>query len=120
MDAPPADGVRARVGHPHGTTTTRPATGCRDAALENTTARVTSIVVDLDVPSRMRDGVILTADVYRAAGGGPWPMLVARTTCGKGVPSETAWNGVSPTEAGRRGFMTVVKDRGGQPDPCLA
>jgi uncharacterized protein len=30
-----------------------------------------SIAVDFDVPERMRDGVVLKADVYRPAGAGP-------------------------------------------------
>jgi len=32
----------------------------------------------------MRDGVILRADVFRPAEGGPWPVLVMRTPYGKG------------------------------------
>jgi uncharacterized protein len=77
-------------------------------AVETSVAR--AIAVDFDVPARMRDGVVLRADVYRPAGDGLWPTLVIRTPYGKGVMSENAWNGVSPTEAARRGFMLVIQD----------
>ena len=34
-----------------------------------------AVAVERDVPCRMRDGVILYADVYRPAQGqGPWPV----------------------------------------------
>jgi predicted acyl esterase len=31
--------------------------------------------LEKNVPGRMRDGVLLRADVYRPAGAGPWPAL---------------------------------------------
>ena len=68
------------------------------------------MLVDFDVPARMRDGVVLRADIYRPAGEGSWPTLVVRTPYGKGSITENAWNGVSPTEAARRGFLVVVQD----------
>jgi uncharacterized protein len=36
-----------------------------------------------DVPAVMRDGTILRADVYRAADGGPFPVLLVRTPYGE-------------------------------------
>ena len=69
-----------------------------------------AIQVEFDVPASMRDGVVLKADVYSAAGDGPWPTIVIRTPYGKGVMSENAWNGVSPVEAARRGFIVVIQD----------
>jgi putative CocE/NonD family hydrolase len=41
------------------------------------------VLVQTDVPARMRDGVILRADVYRPAGAGPYPVLLTRTPYGK-------------------------------------
>lgn len=73
-------------------------------------ASCSSVLVDFDVPARMRDGVVLRADIYRPAGEGSWPTLVVRTPYGKGSITENAWNGVSPTEAARRGFLVVVQD----------
>jgi len=69
-----------------------------------------AVIVEFDVPASMRDGVVLRADVYRPVGEGPWPTLVVRTPYGKGSITENAWNGVSPTEAARRGFLVVVQD----------
>lgn len=69
-----------------------------------------SVLVAIDVPARMRDGVVLKADVYSPAGEGSWPTLVVRTPYGKGSMTENAWNGVSPTEAARRGFLVVIQD----------
>jgi predicted acyl esterase len=40
---------------------------------------MTSVTIDYDVPVRMRDGVILRADVYRPDARGPRPVIVART-----------------------------------------
>jgi uncharacterized protein len=69
-----------------------------------------TVRVDFDVPARMRDGVILRADIYRPNDDGPWPTLLARTPYGKGVLSEAHWNGISPVDAARRGFMVVIQD----------
>jgi len=41
------------------------------------------VKVKRDVPVPMRDGVVLRADVFRPAEGGPWPVLVRRTPYGK-------------------------------------
>ena len=41
------------------------------------------VSVQTDVPARMRDGVILRADVYRPTGTGPYPELLTRSPCVK-------------------------------------
>ncbi|MGO4250277.1 CocE/NonD family hydrolase [Paenarthrobacter sp. RAF54_2] len=69
-----------------------------------------SVLVEFNVPARMRDGVVLRADVYRPTGDGRWPTLVVRTPYDKGAITENAWNGISPTEAAQRGFIVVVQD----------
>jgi len=69
-----------------------------------------SVQVEFDVPARMRDGVVLRADVYRPAGDGPWPTLVVRTPYNKGDAAGNVWNGFSPTEVARSGFMMIVQD----------
>ena len=69
-----------------------------------------SVLIAYDVPVPMRDGVVLKADVYSPVGDGPWPTLVIRTPYSKSSVTENAWNGVSPTEAARRGFMVVIQD----------
>jgi putative CocE/NonD family hydrolase len=68
------------------------------------------VEVEFDVPARMRDGVVLRSDVYRPAGDGPWPTLVVRTPYNKGGAADNVWNGFSPTEVARKGFMMVIQD----------
>ena len=41
------------------------------------------VVVQRNVPAKMRDGVVLRADVHRPDRGGPYPVLVMRTPYGK-------------------------------------
>lgn len=36
------------------------------------------VTIEHDVSAAMRDGVVLRADVYRPATGGPWPVLLTR------------------------------------------
>lgn len=69
-----------------------------------------SVQVEFDVPARMRDGVVLRSDVYRPVGGGPWPTLVVRTPYNKGGGADNLWNGFSPTEVARKGFIMVIQD----------
>jgi len=42
------------------------------------------VVIERNVPVRMRDGTILRADIHRPDRGGPYPVLVMRTPYGKG------------------------------------
>jgi putative CocE/NonD family hydrolase len=46
-------------------------------------ADAAQVVVDRDVPVKMRDGVVLRADVWRPGGDGLYPVLVMRTPYGK-------------------------------------
>ncbi len=55
----------------------------------------------------MRDGVVLRADVYRPAGEGRWPVLLARTCYGKAT--WPAW--IDPVRtAAEDGYAVVVQD----------
>lgn len=45
-----------------------------------------ALVVDRDVPVPMDDGVVLRADVFRPATGGPWPVVMTAGPYGKGIP----------------------------------
>lgn len=42
-----------------------------------------ALLAEHNVPAAMRDGTILRADVYRAADGGPFPVLLVRTPYGE-------------------------------------
>ncbi|ANY22175.1 CocE/NonD family hydrolase [Gordonia terrae] len=66
------------------------------------------VVVDLDVPASMRDGVVLRADVYRPASGGPWPVLLTRLPYDKRMPGLLAL--IDPLSKVQAGFIVVVQD----------
>lgn len=68
------------------------------------------ILVEKNVEARMRDGVILRADVYRPAGEGRRPALLQRTPYSKN-PGETPSYFHRLAEAG---FVVVVQDTRGR------
>jgi uncharacterized protein len=70
------------------------------------------VSVDFDVPAKMRDGVILRANVYRPVGEGPWPVLFTRLPYGKDLPLGTSL--MDPTQVARRGYIVVVQDTRGR------
>jgi len=55
----------------------------------------------------MRDGIVLRADVYRPASGGPFPVLVYRTPYGK---SNAAQDYQIHLKAVERGYVVVLQD----------
>jgi putative CocE/NonD family hydrolase len=71
-----------------------------------------SVTVEVDVPAQMRDGTVLRANVYRPAGEGPWPVLLARTPYDK--DAGPGLEGIDPILAARRGFMVVTQDTRGR------
>lgn len=79
------------------------------AVISSVTAQP-SVIVEFDAPARMRDGVILRPDVHRPSADGPWPALVVRTPYNKSGAADNLWNGFSPTEVARQGFMMVIQD----------
>ena len=72
-----------------------------------------NVRVEFDVPARMRDGVVLRANVYRPEGEGPWPTLLTRLPYGKDDPAQTSfW--LDPVQTAANGFMVVVQDTRGR------
>lgn len=69
-------------------------------------------VIEYDVAVPMRDGCVLRADVYRPAGDGPWPVIVARTPYNRTISIEIQH--LDPWAAVRRGFIAVVQDTRGR------
>ena len=69
-----------------------------------------NITVERNVPARMRDGVVLYADVYRPSGQGRFPALLLRTTYNKDAESSSAMT----RAAVRRGYVVVAQDVRGQ------
>jgi len=65
-------------------------------------------LIEIDVPVEMRDGTVLRADVYRPAGDGPWPVIVARTPYDKSDPYVTML--LDPLLAVRHGLIAVIQD----------
>lgn len=70
--------------------------------------RFREVEVERNVPSRMRDGVILYADVYRPKGDGPWPVLLMRHPYDKTQAENLSY--AQPTWYARYGYMVVVQD----------
>lgn len=69
-----------------------------------------SVRVGKNVEARMRDGVILRADVYRPAADGTYPVLLQRTPYSK--HDDTYLEGFRALAA--RGFIVVVQDTRGR------
>lgn len=91
-------------------------TPCRDpegavtiASPQATRAMPSRIIVELDVPITVRDGTPLSADVYRPADEGRYPVLLARTTYGK----STWGRWIDPERCAAEGWVVVVNDMRG-------
>src|SRR5712692_5260450 len=70
-----------------------------------------SVLVELDVPVPMRDGVRLRANVYRLPEG-RWPVLLTRLPYGKDLP--LGGSVLDPVQAARRGYVVIVQDTRGR------
>src|SRR5579863_9648103 len=70
--------------------------------------QIEAIIVEFDVPARMRDGTILRANIHRPAGEGRWPVLLARIPYSKDLLGAAA--DLDPVQAARRGYVVVVQD----------
>ncbi len=68
------------------------------------------VVIEKNVEGRMRDGVMLRADVYRPSGGGTYPALLQRTPYSKSDPDDLP--GFRRIAA--QGFVVVVQDTRGR------
>lgn len=69
-----------------------------------------SVVVERNVPCRMRDGVTLRGDLYRSAEAAPGPVLVHRTPYDKLHPTFVTSLMIHPFEAVDRGYAVYVQD----------
>lgn len=70
------------------------------------------ITVEFDVPAKMRDGVVLRANVYRPEGEGRWPVLLTRLPYGKDFPLGASV--MDPAQVARRGYVVIVQDTRGR------
>jgi putative CocE/NonD family hydrolase len=70
--------------------------------------RFREVAIERDVPSRMRDGTTLYADIYRPEGDGPWPVLLMRHPYDKTQPENISY--AHPIWYARYGYMVVIQD----------
>src|SRR5438552_11550548 len=70
----------------------------------NLAAAQNEVTVERDVPVKMRDGVVLHADVYRPKTEGKFPVLLQRTPYNKDGGVEFGVKAVA------RGYVTIIQD----------
>jgi putative CocE/NonD family hydrolase len=80
------------------------------ATLVALTGAADSVRLDKNVEARMRDGIVLRADIYRPPADGSYPVLLQRTPYSKNDESYVA--GFRSLAA--RGFLVVVQDTRGR------
>ncbi len=69
---------------------------------------VANVMVQKDVPAKMRDGTTLMSNVYRPADGGPFPVLLTRMPYGKDLPFNATY--LDPVRAARSGYIVAIQD----------
>jgi putative CocE/NonD family hydrolase len=67
-----------------------------------------AVIVERNVPCKMRDGVTLRANVYRPSDGGPFPALVTRLPYGK--DTNLIYSVLDPVRLADAGYIVVVQD----------
>ncbi len=71
-----------------------------------------SLKVETNLPVKMRDGIVLYADVYRPDGPGPFPVVLQRTPYDKSAPG--SFTSLDPLKAARNGYAVVIQDTRGR------
>ncbi len=72
-----------------------------------------SIVIEKGVPIRMRDGVVLQADIFRPAAAGKYPVLLQRTPYNKNTIA-VAMVRLDTIRMVRAGYVVVIQDTRGR------
>jgi predicted acyl esterase len=70
------------------------------------------LVVERDVPARVRDDTVFYADVYRPSSGGPFPVILMRLPYDKTQAQSLTYR--HPARYAARGYMVVVQDTRGR------
>ncbi len=73
---------------------------------------ISSIRIDRDVPMKMRDGVVLRADIYRPDDSERHPAIVVRTPYNKWLSADSDY--LSAVQAAFTGYAFVVQDLRGR------
>lgn len=68
------------------------------------------MIVELNVPIRMRDGVITRSDVYRPKKAGKYPVVLERTPYDKSFTMRDQVYCLRPIRAVSRGYAVVIQD----------
>lgn len=63
-----------------------------------------NVIIQQNVPVKMRDGTVLRADIYRPAAPGKYPVLLERTPYNKAGEVENAYN------AAGHGYVVIIQD----------
>jgi uncharacterized protein len=71
------------------------------------------LIVERDVPARMRDGTVLYADVYHPAAPGKYPVISLHTPYDKSV-GRIAYLQLDPMRAASQGYALVIQDTRGR------
>lgn len=71
-------------------------------------ALVEEILVQKNLPAKMRDGTTLVADVYRPASDGEYPILLSRLPYGKDQSLNPDY--MNPIKAAQHGYIVVIQD----------
>ena len=71
-----------------------------------------NLVLERDVPARMRDGTTLYADVYRPSSGGPFPVLLMRLPYDKTQAANVTYR--HPSWYASHGYVVVAQDTRGR------
>ena len=71
-----------------------------------------SLKMETNLPVKMRDGIVLYADVYRPDGPGPFPVVLQRTPYDKSAPG--SFTNLDPLKAARNGYAVVIQDTRGR------
>jgi uncharacterized protein len=70
-----------------------------------------SIKIEINVPSRLRDGTILYSDVYRPEAHGCYPAIITRLPYNKNIEFPSGTNAyMDPVAFARAGYAVVIQD----------
>jgi uncharacterized protein len=73
-------------------------------------AKKFNVIIERNVPARMRDGTVLYADVWRPDATGTFPALITRTPYDKNQPRNASIAGVDPMRTVGEGYVVIYQD----------
>ncbi|WP_039043727.1 CocE/NonD family hydrolase [Sporosarcina sp. ZBG7A] len=67
------------------------------------------VIIDREVPSKMRDGVTLYANIYRPSGDGIYPVVLTRLPYNKNLP-DFSHRYIDPIRIALSGYVVIIQD----------